>query len=73
MARPRKTIIEMTPSMINTIVNESLEPEKDIKLGDMTPSYIEWFYENKSQEDFISKYFGRRYRKDLHKYFKNNK
>jgi hypothetical protein len=54
---------------LEQLVNEPYcEPTQDPKLGDLTPSYIDWFYNNRSREDFYRKYSGRRNRVEK-KYF----
>lgn len=58
-----------TKKSIEQLINEPYcEPKQDPKLGDLTPSYIDWFYNNRSREDFYRKYIGRRHRIDS-KYF----
>lgn len=37
-------------------------PAKDIKLGDLTPAYIEWFAKNHTPQEFHAKYIKMRQR-----------
>lgn len=54
---------------IEQLINEPYcEPKQDSKLLDLTPEYVEWFYNTRSREDFYRKYIGRRSRIDS-KYF----
>lgn len=49
-------------------------PEMDFRLGDLTPSYIEWFAQNHTIEEFYTQYIKRRNRipQRLQFYFKKN-
>lgn len=59
--RPKKIMQEpIEHGIIENII--SIEPPMNYKLGDLTPEYIEWYYNNHSQQDFNIKYIKRRNR-----------
>ena len=55
--------------------SKSKSPELDVRLGDLTPDYIEWYGENHTYQEFCIKYIKRRHRVPvrLQKYFNRNR
>jgi hypothetical protein len=68
MPEQKPSIQEVEPIINEPIINT--EPEQDIRLGFLTPSYVEWFYNNHSKEEFNIKYIKVRNRIGEN-YFKN--
>jgi hypothetical protein len=52
---------QVTPPDFQDFTPIDKAPEKDVAMGDKTPAYVEWFFDNHSQEEAFAKYGHRKF------------